>query len=47
MFRDNYDVENTEAYTIIQKQINKALASRQIFNILNSLVKKNKMQPYK
>lgn len=39
MFRDNYDIEKTEAYLNIQEQINIALASGLIFNILDSLLK--------
>lgn len=39
MFRDYYDFEPTDAYSVIQKQINRAFASEEILNILNSLIK--------
>lgn len=42
MFRDNYDFKQTEAYTVIQKQINKALNSETLLTILEAIGKKGK-----
>ena len=40
MFRDNYNFKQTEAYAVIQKRINKALASEKLLTILDRLAKK-------
>ena len=40
MFRDNYNFKQTEAYAVIQKRINKALASEKLLTILDAISKK-------
>lgn len=40
MFRDYYDFKQTEAYAVIQKRINKALASEKLLTILDTISKK-------
>ena len=39
MFRDYYGIEQTDAYSVIQRQINRAFASEKMLNIITSLIK--------